>query len=131
MRFSIFPAILATSIVLIVLGGEKPGEICVQRLVSPRYPPIARQARLQGSVQLDIKLDKDGVPSEVTLVGGPPILGRAASDAVRKWQFCGRGVESLNGQMLSIMVSFRLEGKKSDEWSITETRMLSPFNMEI
>ena len=131
MRHIIILMILATLSTPGILITDKPEEICVRKLVSPRYPPLARQARLQGNVQLNVTLNEQGVPSELTLIDGPPLLVRAASDAVMNWQFCSRGVEPLNGRMLSIVVSFRLEGKQSDGWSPTEVRLLSPFNLEI
>src|SRR5579864_2132253 len=66
------------------------GNIAVANLihkVDPVYPPIAKTARVQGTVVLHAIIGKDGVVKEVELVSGPPLLTRAAMDAVRQWSY--------------------------------------------
>jgi len=57
------------------------------RKVSPVYPPLARQARIQGTVILKIVIDKSGNVQSLQLVKGHPMLAPAAFDAVRKWKY--------------------------------------------
>ncbi len=63
------------------------GEQLVTRTVRPAYPLLARQAKVQGSVILQVLIGKDGVIQNLRVVGGPPILASAAQDAVRQWRF--------------------------------------------
>jgi TonB family protein len=63
------------------------GEQLVTRTVRPEYPLLARQAKVQGSVILQVLIGKDGVIQNLRVVGGPPILASAAQDAVRQWRF--------------------------------------------
>jgi len=53
----------------------------------PIYPPIARQARIQGSVILAATISKNGTIENLRLVSGHPMLVPAAMDAVRQWKY--------------------------------------------
>ena len=55
--------------------------------VSPDYPPQARQLRIEGAVQLEATISKEGKVSNVKVLGGHPILARAASEAVKQWKY--------------------------------------------
>jgi periplasmic protein TonB len=55
--------------------------------VQPVYPPLARQARIQGSVVLRAVIDRDGKIKNLQVVGGHPLLVQAAMDAVRQWRY--------------------------------------------
>ena len=53
----------------------------------PVYPPLARQARLQGDVQIDAVIDESGNVIEMQAVAGHPLLIPAAMDALKRWRF--------------------------------------------
>ena len=55
--------------------------------VAPIYPPLARQARIQGTVMLRIVISKSGDIAELNLISGHPMLAPAAIDAVRQWKY--------------------------------------------
>ncbi|HTV57713.1 MAG TPA: TonB family protein [Candidatus Baltobacteraceae bacterium] len=57
------------------------------RQVMPVYPPIARTAHISGTVVLHAIIAKDGSIEELQYVSGPPLLMRAAMDAVREWRY--------------------------------------------
>jgi TonB family protein len=57
------------------------------RKVAPVYPPLARQARIQGTVVLGIVINKDGEVRNVQLVSGHPMLAPAAIEAVKQWRY--------------------------------------------
>jgi protein TonB len=59
----------------------------VTRPVSPSYPLLARQMKVQGSVILQALIGRDGVIQNLRVVSGPHILASAAEDAVRQWHF--------------------------------------------
>jgi protein TonB len=54
---------------------------------NPLYPPLARQARIQGKVQLHAIIDKEGRVSELQVVSGHPLLVKSALDAVQNWRY--------------------------------------------
>jgi protein TonB len=55
--------------------------------VEPSYPTIARQARIQGSVQIQIGISETGEVTDVTLLSGHPLLRDAAIQAAKHWLF--------------------------------------------
>jgi protein TonB len=55
--------------------------------VQPVYPPIARAARISGTVSLAATIGKDGTIQNLRVVSGPPMLQQAALDAVRRWRY--------------------------------------------
>jgi periplasmic protein TonB len=55
--------------------------------VEPVYPPLARQMRIQGAVELLANIGKDGSITSVKLLSGDSVLSRAAIDAVKQWKY--------------------------------------------
>jgi protein TonB len=53
----------------------------------PAYPPLAKQARIQGTVRFNAIIGKDGTIQNLTLVSGHPLLVPAATDAVKQWVY--------------------------------------------
>ena len=54
---------------------------------APVYPPLAKQARIQGVVMLQAVIGKDGSVQELKVVSGHPLLVEAAMDAVKQWVY--------------------------------------------
>jgi protein TonB len=78
--------------------------------VRPLYPMIAQQARVQGVIILEARIEADGTVSSARVLRSIPLLDQAAIDAVRQWQFTPT---LLNGVPIPVImtttVSFRLE----------------------
>jgi len=55
--------------------------------VAPVYPPIAKTAHISGTVLLHCLIGKDGSVETLEYVSGPPLLMKAALDAVRQWKY--------------------------------------------
>jgi len=55
--------------------------------VPPSYPLLARQMRVQGAVNLQALISRDGTIQELQILSGPSILAAAAREAVRQWRF--------------------------------------------
>jgi TonB family protein len=55
--------------------------------VPPVYPPIARAARVSGTVTIEITIDKSGHVRAAKAVSGPPMLVGAALDSVKQWVY--------------------------------------------
>ncbi len=81
------------------------------RRVNPTYPPLARQARIQGQVVLHAVIGKDGSIQNLTLVSGHPMLAPAAIEAVKQWRY---KPYLLNGEPVEVdtevLVNFTLSG---------------------
>ena len=59
----------------------------VIKKVQPVYPPQALTLRVQGAVQLQATIGKDGSITHVKTISGDSMLSRAAMDAVRQWKY--------------------------------------------
>jgi protein TonB len=57
------------------------------RKVTPVYPPLAKQARIQGTVRFTAIIGKDGTIQNLQLVSGHPLLVAAAQAAVTQWVY--------------------------------------------
>jgi len=81
------------------------------RKIQPNYPPLARQARIQGSVLLQAEISKDGTIENLHLISGHPMLAPAAIEAVKQWKY---KPYILNGEPVEvetqITVNFTLSG---------------------
>ena len=55
--------------------------------VSPMYPPIARQAGVEGTVVLQATISQSGTIENLRVISGPPMLQQAALAAVRTWLY--------------------------------------------
>ena len=70
--------------------------------VDPVYPAEAKQNRIQGTVKLEITIDKDGHVASVSVVSGPTELIRSATDAVQQWVYRPTLV---NGEPVSVLTT--------------------------
>jgi periplasmic protein TonB len=70
------------------------------RKVMPIYPPLARNVRVSGVVHLIGTIGKDGTIHDLQLIGGHPLLTRAAIDAVAQWVYAPT---LLNGQPVEVI----------------------------
>ena len=57
------------------------------RDVQPRYPEVARAARVQGVVILEVTIGSTGVVTDVSVLRSVPLLDDAAIAAVLQWQY--------------------------------------------
>ena len=53
----------------------------------PVYPPLAKQARIQGVVKLSAIIAKDGTIQHLEVISGHPLLIPAALEAVKQWVY--------------------------------------------
>jgi protein TonB len=81
------------------------GNVQAAKLVygpKPIYPPLARQARISGTVRLQAIIAKDGTVIELQVLSGPALLVQAATDAVRQWRY---QPTLLNGEPIEVVTT--------------------------
>jgi periplasmic protein TonB len=78
----------------------------------PEYPQIAKMARVQGVVRLAAVISESGTIQDLRLISGPPLLVKAAMDAVSRWRY---QPTLLNGDPVQVEteidVNFTLQGE--------------------
>ena len=55
--------------------------------VAPVYPEEAKKNHIQGDVVVQLNIDTEGNPTDVTVVQGHPALADAAVTAIRQWKY--------------------------------------------
>ena len=65
----------------------------------PIYPPLARQARVAGTVRLQAVISREGAILDLRTVSGHPLLIPAALAAVQHWVF---SPTYLNGEAVEV-----------------------------
>ena len=92
------------------IGGAVQSAKLINRTM-PRYPPLARQARVQGLVLLEAIIGEDGTIQKLRAISGHPLLVPAALLAVKQWRY---RPTLLNGQPVPVItqveVRFTLSG---------------------
>ena len=73
--------------------------------VQPEYPPLARAARVRGTVVLECTIDPAGNVIDVRVISGHPLLAPAAALAVGRWRY---SPTRLNGQPVSVLLTVTL-----------------------
>ena len=67
--------------------------------VEPRYPAIAVQVGIQGTVIIKALISREGTVEHPQVISGQPFLAAAAMDAVREWRY---RPYYLNGQAVEV-----------------------------
>jgi protein TonB len=70
--------------------------------VKPVYPPLAKAARVQGTVKFEAEISKEGAIQNLKLVSGPPLLVQAAMAAVQQWRY---RPTMLNGEPVVVLTT--------------------------
>jgi protein TonB len=90
------------------IGGQVAEANLIHK-VQPVYPALAKSARVQGTVEFNAVISKDGKIENLQLVRGHPLLVNAAKEAVLQWRY---RPTQLNGQpvevVTDIIVNFTL-----------------------
>jgi len=92
-----------------VSGGVVEGNL-IHKVV-PLYPPLAKTARIQGTVVLHAIISKQGNVENLNVISGHPMLVQGALDAVKQWKY---KPYILNGEPVevetTVTVNFNLTG---------------------
>jgi protein TonB len=83
------------------LGGNVAQANLLSR-ATPVYPAEAKENRIQGTVKLEITIDKEGHVSAVSVIGGPTELIQSATDAVQQWVY---RPTLLNGEPVEVLTT--------------------------
>ena len=67
--------------------------------VEPSYPPLGRQLRHEGRVELHALIATDGTIQSLEVISGDPLFIHSALDAVGKWRY---RPTILNGQPVEV-----------------------------
>jgi protein TonB len=94
----------APKVHMVHVGGNV---IAAMGLYQPRpdYPYLARIARVQGTVAMQAIIGRDGTVQDLKVVCGPPLLIKAAVDAVKTWRY---QPTLLNGEPVDVLTEINV-----------------------
>jgi len=100
---------------LVFAGGIASHAADLQREVRsmdlPKYPPLAYQARIQGTVRLNVAVDAQGQVTKATVLSGHGLLKAAAAANVKTWRFAPLPGGSPSETTVNYV--FKIEGKET------------------
>lgn len=73
--------------------------------IEPVYPTMARSAGLQGAVELEFRIMKDGSVGDVHRLSGQSVLANAAIEAVKRWRY---DPVKINGEPIEVESKVKL-----------------------
>jgi len=92
------------------VGGNVQSANLIQQ-TKPAYPPIAKQARIQGLVRFNALIGGDGLVKNLEVVSGHPLLVSAALEAVKTWVY---KPTLLNGAPVDVITTIDVNFTLSD-----------------
>jgi TonB family protein len=70
--------------------------------VVPQYPEFSRSMRIDGTVKVLVTVAPDGHCTLARVIGGHPVLAKAAVDAIQKWKWSSNPEETKEGVELHL-----------------------------
>jgi protein TonB len=83
------------------VGGSVQSSKLLKR-VEPSYPELAKKARIQGIVLLQVTVDESGRVADIKIIRGHPLLNEGALSAVRQWEY---SPTLLNGEPVQVIAT--------------------------
>jgi len=101
MRRSFVAALIAFSLGVVAfcphvcLAQDQPeGKRAIVDRVVPVYPDLARRAQIHGTVRVGVVVTPSGKAKFTQVIGGNPLLAKAAVDAIEKWKWAPAAQET-------------------------------------
>ena len=73
---------------------QQPSDRKIINRIVPTYPDLARRMQLRGTVKVEAIVAPDGTLKSTHVVGGNPVLTKAAVDSIGKWRWAPAPQES-------------------------------------
>ena len=83
------------------VGGNVQSSKLIRR-VEPTYPELAKRARVQGIVLLQVTVDETGSVAGIKVIRGHPLLTPPALAAVKQWKY---SPTLLNGEPVQVIAT--------------------------
>jgi TonB family protein len=95
----------------ITIGGNVQSAKLISQ-AKPVYPPLAKQARISGTVNLAVIISADGNVTDIRVISGHPLLIPAALEAVKDWKY---SPTLLNGEPVEVSTQVDINFTLSDQ----------------
>ncbi|SRR6266849_5733375 len=112
--------------VILLLVSQASQPIIVNYLESITYPAVARDAQIQGTVEIDVSVSSRGDVISASANSGNPVLKRAAEENIRRWRFAPG-----DQRAFSIVYEFSLEEPRTPYRSETKNYYELPSRVRV
>ena len=85
--FCLFLLLLSVPVIASEIPQQPTGARKIVHHIVPSYPLLAKSTHTSGAVKLNVTVDRNGTPKTIEVVGGNPVLVKAAQDSVNKWKW--------------------------------------------
>ena len=110
-------------------GGVLQGS--VTRRVEPSYPPLAKAARISGSVVVEVTVDEEGNVIAARAISGHPLLKDAAVEAAKGWTFSPTQLQGVPVKVIgTITFNFMMDNSAEIE-AVRKQLETSPNSAEL
>jgi TonB family protein len=101
-------------VLFLLASGHAQGSpvVFISSLQMPCYPPLARQAKLEGETKVNIEVDKDGHVISAEAAEGNPLLAQASIANIRTWALAAGPGQNLSLIFkTTVTFKYKLEGE--------------------
>lgn len=113
---------VAVLLLLFATGySQQTWDTYITSLQMPCYPPLARQAQLQGTVRVKLAVAGDGSVASAEALEGNPLLSKAAVASVRTWKF---GTAEGQNPLATPIVVFDYKLENGSGWDRCASRVV-------
>jgi TonB family protein len=98
------------TLLLLLFFAVAHGSADAQTLVHaefPKYPPLARSARIEGQVRVKLTIGTDGKVVSANAISGPKMLHKSVEESASKWIYAASSAEGAT----EIKFNFQLGGE--------------------
>jgi TonB family protein len=92
---------------------------------APKYPAAAQAVRATGTIDVSVKIGKDGKVTSATALNGHPLLRKACENAAKEWTF----TSDSNSDEHEVKITFLLRlGDKNEK---DKVKFKKPYTLEL
>jgi len=110
-------------ILLRIVALQPDHTTCVVHAGSLEYPQLARMARLEGEISVNVAIASDGRVDAAVATSGHPLLMREAQENMREWRFTP-------GEKRKLQVTYHFKLKKPETAYRPPTTVAFDFPVE-
>jgi TonB family protein len=125
MRSAILSLLLLTGV------AARAGQIPVREIEAPIYPRLAWLASLQGSVTLELEINREGKVRSVKVSGADALLQKESEKNIRQWTFGPFAEGTTFPVRLKVRYTYRFEGEPDDKFLAPRVIITIPDRVEI
>ena len=97
----------------------------VIKYIAPKYPAAAQAVRASGTVDINVKIDKDGKVFSVNAISGHPLLRKACEMAAKGWLFSSDSVSETREVKITFLLRVGNKNKKD------KVKFKKPYTLEL